>query len=200
MIASARSKKASTTRSRRSSQRCKRLKALCQALVRSTCQRWLAWMGALLPVWVIWACKAAPGEFVSGLCRVVAGVQVHGDVGGQWTEVGELVQGWEPTAACRAGGRRPAPGPAGCQSPSTISDRFLPCLPRSTGDGPATSPSPGALVMHPSTAICSRIRPTMRSSASSAIVLSWAKLPNVIHSSRRLRMGVAEQVMSAMPW
>jgi hypothetical protein len=30
--------------------------------------------------------------------------------------------------------------------------------------------------------------------------LSWAKIPSLIHSSRRARMVVAEQVLSAIPW
>jgi hypothetical protein len=37
--------------------------------------------------------------------------------------------------------------------PSTMSDRFTPSFLRSTGLGPAHSPPPGALVMHPSTAM-----------------------------------------------
>jgi hypothetical protein len=36
--------------------------------------------------------------------------------------------------------------------------------------------------------------------AASAIRLSWAKIPNLIHSSRRARMVVAEQVVSVIPW
>jgi hypothetical protein len=42
-------------------------------------------------------------------------------------------------------------------------ERFRPCLPRSTGERPATSPPSGALVMAPSTAVWSRTRPTTRS-------------------------------------
>src|SRR5512135_1212820 len=38
-------------------------------------------------------------------------------------------------------------------------ERFMPCLPRSTGLRPAHSPPPGALVMQPSTMIFSRARP-----------------------------------------
>src|SRR5512144_3218671 len=39
--------------------------------------------------------------------------------------------------------------PSGIPEPSVSSDRFVPCLPRSTGDFPATSPPQGALTMHP---------------------------------------------------
>jgi hypothetical protein len=51
----------------------------------------------------------------------------------------------------------------GMPPPSTSSERFMPCLRRSTGDGPATSPPPGALVMQPSTAMSSSSSSTMRS-------------------------------------
>jgi hypothetical protein len=54
MMVSARSKYASMTSSRRSYQRCSRLKPLCQELVRSTCQRCPAWIGALSPLSAIW--------------------------------------------------------------------------------------------------------------------------------------------------
>lgn len=42
--------------------------------------------------------------------------------------------------------------------------------------------------------------PTIRSQASSAISFSGANTPALIHSSRRRRMVVAEQVLSAIPW
>ncbi len=53
MMMSARSKNASTTDSVRSWQHRSRLKAFCQAWVRSTCQRCPVGMGALSPVWAI---------------------------------------------------------------------------------------------------------------------------------------------------
>jgi hypothetical protein len=77
-------------------------------------------------------------------------------------------------------------------------ERFMPCLPRSTGLRPAHSPPPGALPMQPSTMISSRTRPTMRSWACSAICLSLAKIPALIHSSRRSRIVVAEHCESAI--
>jgi hypothetical protein len=54
--------------------------------------------------------------------------------------------------------------------------------------------------MEPSMAIWSSTSPTMRSYDSSAICLRRAKTPSRIHSSRRLRMVVAEQVVSAIAW
>lgn len=51
--------------------------------------------------------------------------------------------------------------PSGIPAPSTSSDRFVTCLPRSTGDRPAASPPHGALVMHPSTAKFSSWSPTI---------------------------------------
>jgi len=48
---------------------------------------------------------------------------------------------------------------SGSPAPSVATDRFMPCLPRSTGLRPATSPPQGALVMHPSTARSSRSSP-----------------------------------------
>jgi hypothetical protein len=51
---------------------------------------------------------------------------------------------------------------SGMPYPSTMLERFMPCLQGSTGLRPAHSP-PGALVMQPSMAISSRTRPTMRS-------------------------------------
>src|SRR5512142_1586140 len=53
--------------------------------------------------------------------------------------------------------------PGGMPYPSVLLDRFMPCLPRSTGLRPAHSPPPGALVRHPSIARSCRTRPTMRS-------------------------------------
>src|SRR3954453_19869949 len=41
---------------------------------------------------------------------------------------------------------------SGMPCPSVATERFMPCLPRSTGERPATSPPHGALVMAPSTA------------------------------------------------
>src|SRR3979490_13061 len=62
MLVSARSKKASMMGPRRSWKRWSRLNALCQALVRSTCQRWLAWMGAFSPLWAIWPWRPRPAS------------------------------------------------------------------------------------------------------------------------------------------
>jgi hypothetical protein len=56
---------------------------------------------------------------------------------------------------------------------------------------------PGALVMHPSTAMSSRFRRCGRR-ASSAICLSVAKTPALIHSSWRPRIVLAEQSQSAI--
>ena len=57
-------------------------------------------------------------------------------------------------AGTAASGRPPA---------STATERFSPCLRRSTGLVPAVWPPQGALVVHPSTARCSSSRPCMRS-------------------------------------
>ena len=75
----------------------------------------------------------------------------------------------------------------------------MPCLRRSTGDGPATSPPPGALVMHPSTAMWS-------SSQSDDAVVGLAgdagqrgehaQLDPFVAAVRRIV--VAEQVVSAI--
>src|SRR3954452_24538901 len=97
------------------------------------------------------AVQAAVGQQGAGLGRVVAGVEVHGDLCGQRAS---------PVSPFRGGSSsgeswRWAPArtrPSGIPPPSTSTDRFNPCLRRSTGDGPAHSPPPGAFVMHPSTA------------------------------------------------
>jgi hypothetical protein len=80
-------------------------------------------------------------------------------------------------------------------------ERFTSCFPRSTGEGPvAGSPPPVASVVEPSMAIRASPSPTIRSQDWYALCLSRAKTPRAIHSSRRLRMMVAEQVASAIAW
>jgi hypothetical protein len=49
--------------------------------------------------------------------------------------------------------------PNGTPTASTMADRFMPCLPRSSGEPPAISPPPGALVRQPSTLTSRRSRP-----------------------------------------
>ena len=83
---------------------------LCQALVRSTCQRCPAWIGALSPFMGDFAGHAASGELVAGLLRVVAGVEVDRDVIRERAEVVEFVQrgGQQRGVVPVRGGEHPA--------------------------------------------------------------------------------------------
>jgi hypothetical protein len=81
---------------------------------------------------------------------------------------------------------------------SVMPERFRPCLPRSTGERAAASPPQVALVIELTTAIWSRTRATIRSYEASTTCLSLVKMPSRIHSSRRLRIVVAEQVVSVI--
>ena len=70
--------------------------------------------------------------------------------------------GSRPRAHRRAGWPGPPRWPAARPPASAATERFSPCLRRSTGLGPATWPPQGALVVHPSTARCSNSRPNSR--------------------------------------
>ena len=63
--------------------------------------------------------------------------------------------------SCRLAGA--AIAPSGMPCASTTVERLMPCLPRSTGLLPATSPPHGALVMQPSTARSANSKPIIRS-------------------------------------
>jgi hypothetical protein len=98
---------------------------------------------------------AKPLQGDAGGVAVVAGVQVHGGPGGPWAERVEggkgLVQGGASSGeSWRLAGAGTAV--SGMSPASVASERFRPCLPRSTGLRPASWPPQGALVMHPSTA------------------------------------------------
>ena len=68
------------------------LKALCQALVRSTTQREVARSGAGLPTLAMHERHASAIELGAGLGRVVATVEVHGGLAGRQGTLGEAVQ------------------------------------------------------------------------------------------------------------
>ena len=105
---------------------------------------------------------AAGGEFGAGLVRVVAGVQVDGDVVGQRPEVIQQVQrGGQQRGVVAV---RPGQDPAE-RYPVTIrhARAFQALFATVDRDRPATSPPPGALVMEPSMAIWSSMSPTIRS-------------------------------------
>src|SRR4051812_22773340 len=78
-------------------------------------------------------------------------------------------------------------------APSVTTERLSPCLPRSTGERPAASPPPGALVMQPSTARSSRSSPIIRSYAWSARVWTCSLTPAAAHSFSRRRIVASEQ-------
>lgn len=64
-------------------------------------------------------------------------------------------------------------------------------------DFPGASPPQGAFTMHPCTVRSDSYSPTIRSWPSRHICLSWVKASAWIHSSRRVRIVVAEHVESA---
>jgi hypothetical protein len=68
-----------------------------------------------------------------------------------------------PAGRRRGGWRGAGTAASGMPPASVTTDRFSPCLRRSTGLGPATCPPQGALVMHPSTASWSSSSPKIRS-------------------------------------
>lgn len=143
--------------------------------------------------------QAALGERGPALGGVIVGVQVHGDVVGQRAEIVQQVQGgreeWGIMAVGRGYDATARYSLTICHAGS-LQAELVPV----DRERPAAWPPPRALVMQPSMAISSSTRPTMRSYASRTISLSWAKTPSLIHSSRRFRMVVAEQVVSAMAW
>jgi hypothetical protein len=70
---------------------------------------------------------AAGGELVAGFLRVVAGVEVDGDVIRERAEVVEFVQrGASSGESCRFAGA--STRPSGMPYPSTRLDRFMPCF------------------------------------------------------------------------
>ena len=142
-------------------------------------------------------------EQVAGLARVVAAVQVH---------VRELVVAVQVAVLRQRADHVDDPGQGGLQQRRVVvvgpggdqvqrdpaarrlaTERFMPCLPRSTGLRPATSPPQGALVMHPSTARSSQVQPDhpvvggQRRRSSAGPCPAWA------HSRRRRRMVRSEQ-------
>ena len=140
---------------------CSRLKLLCQALVRSACQRCPAWIGALSPFTGDFPGHATGRQFDADLARVVTCVEVDRDVVRERADLVEFVQrGGQQPESCRFAGA--STRPSGMPFPSTMLERFMPGWPRSTGLRPAHSP-PGAFVMHPSTAMSRWTRPAMRS-------------------------------------
>lgn len=97
--------------------------------------------------------EAQLGQQDTGVGAVVAAVQVDVDASG-------IAQTWARAAfsvgPSRVESCRLAPSetmPSGMPQASEATERFSPCLPRSTGDRPAFSPPDGALVMQPSTEI-----------------------------------------------
>ena len=75
------------------------------------------WLGSGLLAFVRdLAVQAAVVQQGAGLVRVVARVQVHRDVVGEWTEVIEVVQGRAQQCGGRVGWLRRVLGPAGCRS------------------------------------------------------------------------------------
>jgi hypothetical protein len=144
----------------------------------------------------------ALGQDLPAGLPAVAGVQVHGERSRQRTNCrggdarrGVKVAASSPSSRRWAGAGRLARG----MPPAwTATERFSPCLRRSTGLGPATRPPQGALVMQPSTARSSSSKPNSWSAATRTARRSWSATPAVIHSSRRRRRVVAEQPWSAM--
>jgi hypothetical protein len=114
-------------------------------------------------VWAISPCRLRVASFVAGLAGVVAGVEMHGDVLGQRTEIVEGVQGgcrqWRVVSV--RPGQYPALWSAVALGRAGTVSCFA-CVGRLVGP-PATSPPPGVLVMHPSTVMSSRFTPMMRS-------------------------------------
>jgi hypothetical protein len=104
--------------------------------------------------------RARPGH--ADRLIVVAGVQAHHRPGGQRADHrdGAKVAASNPASRWLAGAGSAA---SGMPPASTATERFNPCLRRSTELGPATWPPQGALVVQPSTASCSSSKPSMRS-------------------------------------
>jgi hypothetical protein len=109
------------------------LKALCQALVRSTGQRCRAWIGALSPLWAI--LPAIPrGSLPPGDLGVVPGVHMHPYVTGQRAYAaalglsiivhGRLWTRFEVFCPCTTLGTAPA-GPSGRMSAASRDWRML---------------------------------------------------------------------------
>ena len=87
-------------------------------------------------------------------------------------------ESWALAAAATRCSGRPAA--------SVTTERLMPCLPRSTGERPETSPPQGDLVIDPSTDRSSRSSPSIRSYPASALrssVLGDAALGPVVESA-----------------
>ena len=152
-----------------------------------------------------WCCAPRRARFVervAGLGAVVAGVE--------WMVTSSGGHGPGPRrdrlSLSRVGRSSGEPGrfagpathPGGIPVAAVSTRRLVPCVPRPTGGVPATSPPHGASVRHPSTVGCTRSSPTMRSSACRHNCSGPSKTPAAIHTSRRVRIVVAEQVESAI--
>lgn len=88
--------------------------------------------------------------------------------------------------------------PIGTPRASVATERFRPCLPRSTGERPALSPPQGALVMHPSTDSSWSWRPIMRSYACTASPWTCSAMPSCDQYLTRRRMVRSEHWRSAI--